>query len=136
MELTSEQLAVLRTHLDTTYVGKTNGTVHEEINDPEGPDAITDFDVAEISNVAAVAAVVGSEFLALSAEAQRGWLMILDLDTIPIKMSAIRSLVKKIWTPTTTTYANLVALQKRKGSHAEDLFGVTVSIVDIRRARK
>lgn len=134
--LTPIQLSTLKSQLDTTYSGKSNGTAHAEINDPDGPNAVTNFAVQEVSAADAVAAVVGAEFMALSAAAQRGWLMITTLGSIPVRVSAIRSLIAAIWGVGTTTRTNLQALQERKGSHAEALFGVRVSMTNIRKARK
>ncbi len=133
--LSSAQLALLKAELDTTYVGKTNGTVTVEINDPDGPNSIADFDVARVPAEDVVAAVILSEYQALSASGQRAWLMVAGLDSVPVGHAGIKSLVQDIWGVPTTTRTNLVTLQTRRGSHAEALFGVPATIDDIRAAR-
>lgn len=134
--LTPAQLIALRAQLDSAYAGKSNGQAVAEINDPTGPNKVSGYEVDEISNTAAVSAVVASEFVALAAAAQRGWLMVTNLERIPVQNVAIRTLVADIWAAPTMTRANLVALQTRDGSHAEGLFGVRVSIDDVRAARR
>ena len=104
--LGSADLATLKVQLDTTYNTQSNGTARDAINDPAGPNAISDFQVLQVSNVDAVAAVDGAEFKILTDVEQRGWLMITNLVQIPVKNPAIRALILDIW-PLIGTYDGL-----------------------------
>lgn len=135
--LSSAELIVLKVELDTTYsgLGDQNGTIWIQINDPDGPNSIGSFDVERVSAEKVVAAVVPADFIDLSAVQQRAWLMITGLDSVPVKDAGLRDLVQALWSGT-DTLSNLQALQTRRGSHAEALFGQSVTIDDIRVARK
>ncbi len=135
--LSPAELVALKAELDTTYSaqGDQNGTILVQINDPDGPNSIASFDVERVPAEKAVSAVVPADFVALSAVQQRAWLMITGLDSIPVEDPGIRSLVQALWSGT-TTLTNLQALQTRRGSHAEALFGQSVTIDDVRAARR
>ena len=79
------------------------------------------------------ASVVGADFVALSAVAQRAWLAILSDDVDPTNANTITQ-VEAIW-PAGATRTNLIALQTEPGSRAEELGFGRVSAGDIERAR-
>ncbi len=85
-----------------------------------------------VSAADAQAAVVGTDWAALSDVKQRGWLAIIGLGDVPVKDANIRAQITEIW-PVSTTRTNLVALQTRDASRAEALWGegVTVSHTDV-----
>lgn len=85
-------------------------------------------DVLAISPVDLQAVVVGSEFLALSAAAQRAWLALVGLVEVPVANENLRQQIADIWELGTTTRTNLQALQTRPASRAEKLWGVDVVI--------
>lgn len=72
--------------------------------------------------------VVGSEFAALSAVAQRLWLAILSIDVVPVKNANLRAQVLSVWAAGTTTRSNLAALQTKSATRAEVLFGENVIV--------
>lgn len=83
-------------------------------------------------------AVVASEYLALSAGHQTLWNAVLTAATVGIAISntVLRQQVTTVWSAGTTTRANLAALQTRRCSRAETLFGegAAVDVTDVGKA--
>jgi hypothetical protein len=121
----------------------------EILTDPKGlgyaqwlPPTQSNFEIAKLMNTVGLSgetievnfvqaaevqgAVVGLEFLALTAGEQRLWLSILTASQgagIPIKGSSIKNQMLVVWNVTTTTRANLAALQVKSATRGEVLFG-------------
>lgn len=116
------------------YAGKTDKEVADTMNLVR--DTIT-IDVDRVSNEGLLAAVVGSEFMALTAEKQRGWLAIMALDNVPVRNTNIRGQIAAIWGAATTTRQNLLDLQTKDGSRAEAIWGdgAKVTHLDVAKAR-
>ncbi len=104
------------------------------------------IELEEVPVLTAQAAVVISEYAALSADMQRAWSTLISAcgapradgtTGFPVKNLLIRAQVLEIWVGGTTTRLNLGALQNRSASRAEVLGGedVTVSAPDITHAR-
>lgn len=84
-----------------------------------------------------LAAVVLSDYTALVDADSKAWVKSLaSMATIDVKNANIRAIVAGMFPGGSATRANLVALQTRQGSRAEQLFGAgnSVSIFDIARA--
>lgn len=122
-------LVALRNELETDpnsygyagpYAEGDNGTLCVLLNEVRA--GIT-VDVPTLTAAQMQAAVVGSEFGALADVKQRAWQCVLACGEIPVDNSNIRAQVSSIWGAGTTTRSNLVALQTRTGSRAEELFG-------------
>lgn len=130
----------------------------EIVNDPSGLGYATaytagaDADVAAILNATRqtinidrawiepweiVNAIVPTEASALQAAGRDALLMLLQLSRFPTNKSGIKLWFTTLF-PSGTTFNNLAALMSRKGSRAEELFGVDVQISpsDIALARK
>lgn len=82
-------------------------------------------------------AVVGAEFLALSAVKQRGWLAIISAGDgqVEVDHAGIVAQVTAIWNGS-TTLTNLAALRTRSASRAEALFGHGIAMFDVAEARR
>lgn len=80
-------------------------------------------EVSVVSNADIQSAVVGSEYVALTATGQRAWGLIVGIDSIPVKDQNIRNQVLAIWGPGTTTRSNLGALQTKVAAPSEVEFG-------------
>jgi hypothetical protein len=121
-------LTELSTELSTDpsslgYAGKQPGEVRDIINLTR--DTI-DIDREHVPASELQSAVIGSEFVSLSNITQRGWLAIVGLGSdpgVPVGNTNIRGQIAAIWGAGTTTRSNLVALQTKKGSRAEQLWG-------------
>lgn len=83
-------------------------------------------------------AVDGAEYIALSAERQRGWGALISAGDgqVDVNNPAVVAQATVIWGAGVTLTA-LAALQNRTASRAEDLFGagVSVSYRDVAKAR-
>lgn len=83
-------------------------------------------------------AVVQADYNALAANSDaRPWVKTLaTMGQIDVKSANVRAIVAAIFPAGSETRANLIALQTRQGSRAEQLFGigVSVSFLDVARA--
>lgn len=79
-------------------------------------------------------AVVGSEFVALSAAKQRGWLAILS-DSVDPNNANIVAQIAEIWVGGTTTRANLIALKTETVSRGVELGLGNVKVGYVEQAR-
>ena len=83
-------------------------------------------------------AVVGSEFIALSAAKQRGWVCLISAGDgqVDVDDQSVIDQATAIWNGAATTLSNLNALRTRSGSRAEILFGAgaSVGMFDIAKA--
>ncbi len=83
-------------------------------------------DVIALPTKEAQKAVVGTEYLALSAAQRDLWDILISSaavgDDIPLDDTNIRDQLIQIWVGGTTTRTNLLALQTRNGSRIEELF--------------
>ena len=102
------------------YAGKEPHEIAALLNDPARGETVSR---AMVPSWELQAAVVGSEFQALSAVAQRAWLAIVALPEVPVTNANLRSQVAAIWGAGTATRGNLQALETRPGSRAEALWG-------------
>ena len=127
-------LAALKTELNTDPL--TLGYApHVATNDVKAladivnlPRATIQIDPTTLPNGTVQAAIVGSEYIALNAAAQRAWTTIMTIENIPVKDPGIRSQILDIWAGGTTTRSNLGALQSRDASRAEELFGENAAV--------
>lgn len=130
-------LATLKTEIQKpVYDGLSDFQTQQVLNDPGGPGS-GDVEVSFISREDAQAAVVGVEFVSLSAAQQRLWQSIMNLSVVPVKNAIVRGQVMEVWAVNSRTRTNLVKLQTRTGSRAEVLFGdgTFVTRTYIRKAR-
>ncbi len=134
-------LSILKTELTTDpetlgYASFSDRGAANKLNEA-GASSET-IEVEEVSAVDIQGAVVGSEFSALSATAQRAWLAIVGLESVPVKNTNLREQILDIWGAGTTTRTNLAALQTKSATRAEVLFGegVSVSQSDVQKARE
>lgn len=82
-----------------------------------------DIDLDEVPSGKFQAAVVTAEYETISASLQRLWLGIVGRAQVEIRDPGIRSQLVDIWGPATTTRANLIPLQTRKATRAEEISG-------------
>ena len=122
-------LVALRSELETDpneygyaapYAAGDNGTCVVLLNEVRA--GIT-VDKPTVTAADMQSAVVGTEFAALADVAQRAWQCVLACGDVPVENANIRAQVSAIWDVGTTTRSNLVSLQTRTGSRAEELFG-------------
>jgi len=78
-------------------------------------------DVETISAGKLQAAVVGTEYVALSAVARDAWIAILVAGDVDVSNENIRAQIAAIWVAGTVTRANLVALQTKTVDRCEEL---------------
>jgi len=78
--------------------------------------------------------IVPAEWAALDATEKERIQLVLSLGKVNIKDSNTRASLTTAFTGGTTTRTNLIALQTRPGSRAEQLFGTTVTWEDINAA--
>jgi len=79
-------------------------------------------------------AVVGTEFVVLSAVKQRGWLAILS-DSVDPNNANIIAQIAEIWVGGTTTRANLLALKTKTVSRGVELGLGNVKVGYVEQAR-
>jgi hypothetical protein len=97
--------------------------------------------VASVDATLIQSAVVGSEYLALTAAQRDLWAALLQAASggagVPVIDLDIRGQVLAIWGPGTVTRANLGALQTRSASRAEFLWGdgTNVTVSEVQEAR-
>lgn len=109
------------------YVGLSNhGDMASQCNSRSAVSAL--IEISYVKPEDAQAAVIGSEYAALTAVQRDMWGTIVGLPQIPVSNTNIRQQVTNVWSAGTTTRANLVALQFRRGSRAEQLWGEGVVI--------
>ena len=75
-------------------------------------------------------AVVGVEYILLTAPERDLWAALLTIEQVPVANANIRGQVLLIWGPLSTTRANLIALQTRPASRAEALWGDGAFVTD------
>ena len=80
-------------------------------------------------------AIVPAEWASLSAAEKQRLQTMLSLGSVNLRGSNTRASLLAMFGSSTTTRANLVALQKRDGSRAETLFGSAVTLEDLAAAR-
>ncbi|MHA2263678.1 MAG: hypothetical protein ACXAEN_14880 [Candidatus Thorarchaeota archaeon] len=139
MSLTDVQILELKIELTTDpaalgYDGTSNAQAADILNLVR--DTIT-VDRRYISNEELLTAVIGTEFMALGAAEQRGWLAVMSLDQVPVANANIRGQILAIWGAGTATRTNLAALQTQDGSRAEQIWwqGIGVSHAEVSKAR-
>lgn len=79
-------------------------------------------------------ATVPAEWTALTAAEKQRYQTIISCGTVNVKGTNIRSQLAAMFIAGTTTRTNLLALQTKTGSRAEELFGGVVSHLDIAKA--
>jgi hypothetical protein len=125
-------LPLLKTELDADPLSL-GYAIHLSPN-PESPQGAADLlntigasgeviDVTVVDAITVSAAVVVSEFLALTDGEQGMWLAIVGRDEVPVKNPDLRAQILAIWAGGTTTRTNLTSLQSRSASRGEALFG-------------
>lgn len=81
-------------------------------------------------------AMVPAEWTALSAAEKQRVQTVLSMGRVNVQGTNTRASLAAAFGPATVTRANLLAMQQRDGSRAEQLFGFAVTIEDVRRARE
>ena len=125
-------LSTLKTELLTDPVSlgynalSNHGTLAALLNNVSALSAT--LSVTSVNPEIAQAAVVGSEYAGLTAVQRDAWGAIVGLPFIPVSSTNIRQQITSIWSAGTTTRANLVELQTRRCTRAEQLFGEGVII--------
>lgn len=131
------QLQTLRDEIDNDpqslgYSGKTNFQIAQILN-TVGLSGET-VDVPFVTTGEIQGAVVGSEYLLLTAPQRDLWDAVLSAANtsrgVPIDNTNIRGQILDTWDPGTATRSNLAALQTRSASRAEVLFGAGTIITD------
>lgn len=135
MTLNDAQLTGLKAEIDTDpktlgYAGKNNPEIATLLNEIGLVTPNETIDIQTIDGQNLSAAVVKSEYTALTAADQRLWTTILSAGSgqIDVSDTGIRTQIGAIWGAVTTTRANLVALQTRVCSRVETLFGLGASV--------
>lgn len=140
--MTNVDLVTLNTELTTDplglgYAGKTDPEMAALLN-TIGLSSET-VSVGVLNGQELQKAVVGAEFIALSAEKQRGWIALISAGDGQVDVDDDRVIAQAtaIWNGGSTTLANLAALRTRSASRAEALFGagVSVGMFDVAEAR-
>ena len=128
-------LTVLKTEINTGPLSRS----HARMSDVAIADSLNVIDRSvnrtSVSPGELQAAVVGSEFVTLSAGFQRMWLAVLS-DSVDPNNSNIVAQIAEIWGPGTTTRQNLIALKTEAGSRAEELNLGSVTPSDVANAKR
>lgn len=139
--MTEAELAILNTELTYDpkvlgYAGKTDPEMAALLN-TIGLSSET-VSVGILNGQELQKAVVGAEFIALSAEKQRGWMALITAGDGRVDIDDARVIAQAtaLW-GSSTTLDNLAALRTRSASRAEALFGagVSVGMFDVAEAR-
>src|SRR3990172_2184325 len=133
-------LSALKSEIDSDptalgYAGKNDQEVADLLN-TLNPSIRIDRDI--VSTWEVIEATVPSEWASLSADEKNRYGIFASLGTINLKGTNIRNAFGAMFAAGTTTRANLIAIQKRDGTRAEQLFGsgVGVSLLDVHIARR
>lgn len=83
-------------------------------------------------------AIVPAEWIALSADEKQRIQLVLNMGQVYTRGTNTKAVLQAAFPAGSTTRTNLLALLKRSGSRAEELFGEGVSVTwdDIARARR
>lgn len=113
------------------YAGKSDSEIADLLNSYTTGRMIERIviDTWEISE-----ATVSSEWSALTAAEKQRYQTIISAGTVNVKGANVRNSLGTMFIAGTTTRNNLIALQQKIGSRAEELFAQAVSHLDIAKA--
>ncbi len=116
------------------YAGKADAACADLINLVR---ATIQIDRTSIPAAEVIEATVPSEWAALTTQEKDRYALLIGAGSINPKGPNTRAVFQAMFGPPTTTRGNLIALQSRDGSRAEQLFGIgmVVNHLDIAAAR-
>ena len=134
MALSGGEIQTLRTELQDDPLAKGYSAMTDEAVAIVMNGVTQSADKDTITAKEAQASVVGSEYLVLTDAQRDAWAAILS-DDIDIKNTNIRNQIAEIWAAGTATRTNLVDLQTKSVSRAEELGIGTVKPGDVQIGR-